>query len=52
MVLAVGLRQLWRPRASISASKALLYAVIGGVLIIGATAIAQIIKNLVNAFAN
>jgi Type IV secretion system pilin len=33
------------------ASTALLYAVIGGVIIIGATAIAQIIKNLVNAFA-
>lgn len=32
------------------ASKALLYAIIGGVLILGATAIAQIIKNLVNAF--
>lgn len=32
------------------ASTALLYAVIGGVMIIGATAIAQIIKNLVNAF--
>jgi len=32
------------------ASRALLYAIIGGVLIIGATAIAQIIKNLVNAF--
>lgn len=34
------------------ASTALLYAVIGGVMIIGATAIAQIIKNLVNAFAS
>lgn len=33
------------------ATQALMYAVIGGVLIIGATAIAQIIKNLVNAFA-
>lgn len=32
------------------ASRALLYAIIGGVLILGATAIAQIIKNLVNAF--
>ncbi len=32
------------------ASQALLYAIIGGVLILGATAIAQIIKNLVNAF--
>lgn len=32
------------------ASKALLYAVIGAVLILGATAIAQIVKNLVDAF--
>ncbi|MBY0310383.1 hypothetical protein K2Q16_04555 [Patescibacteria group bacterium] len=32
------------------ASRALLYAIIGGVLILGATAIAQILKNLVNAF--
>lgn len=32
------------------ATRALTYAVIGGVLIIGAVAIAQIIANLVNAF--
>jgi hypothetical protein len=33
------------------ATRALTYAVIGGVLIIGAVAIAEIIKNLVSAFA-
>lgn len=33
------------------ATKSLTYAVIGGVLILGAVAIAEIIKNLVNAFA-
>ncbi len=33
------------------ATRALTYAVIGGVLIIGAVAIAEIIKNLVDAFA-
>jgi hypothetical protein len=33
------------------ATKALTYAVIGGVLILGAVAIAEIIKNLVTAFA-
>ncbi|MEY2665652.1 MAG: hypothetical protein RLZZ480_757 [Candidatus Parcubacteria bacterium] len=32
------------------ATKALTYAVIGGILIIGATAIATIIKNFVNSF--
>ncbi|MBP6924043.1 MAG: hypothetical protein KBC62_00140 [Candidatus Pacebacteria bacterium] len=32
------------------ATQALTYAIIGGVLIIGAVAIADIIKNLVNAF--
>ena len=32
------------------ATRALTYAIIGGVLIIGAVAIAEIIKNLVNAF--
>jgi hypothetical protein len=32
------------------ASQALTYAIIGGVLIIGAVAIAEIIKNLVNSF--
>ena len=32
------------------ATQALTYAIIGGVLIIGAVAIAEIIKNLVNAF--
>jgi Type IV secretion system pilin len=32
------------------ASQALLYAIIGAVLVIGSTAIAQILKNLVNAF--
>ena len=38
------------PSTISEASQALLYAIIGGVLILGATAIAQIIKNLVNAF--
>jgi hypothetical protein len=38
------------PNTISEASQALLYAIIGGVLILGATAIAQIIKNLVNAF--
>jgi hypothetical protein len=33
-----------------SATQSLTYAVIGGVLIIGAVAIAEIIKNLVNSF--
>ncbi len=33
------------------ATKALTYAIIGGVLIIGAVAIAEIVKNLVNNFA-
>src|SRR3989344_3115663 len=33
------------------AAQALTYAIIGGILIIGAVAIAQIIKNLVDAFA-
>lgn len=33
-----------------NASRALTYALIGGVLIIGATAIAQIVRNLVDAF--
>lgn len=32
------------------ATKALTYAIIGGVLIIGAVAISEIIKNLVNSF--
>jgi formate-dependent nitrite reductase membrane component NrfD len=31
-------------------TRALTYAIIGAILVIGATAIAQIIKNLVNAF--
>ena len=34
------------------ATRSLTYAVIGGVLIIGAFAIAEIIKNLVNSFAS
>ncbi|MEK7462708.1 MAG: hypothetical protein AAB618_04015 [Patescibacteria group bacterium] len=34
------------------ATRALTYSVIGGVLIIGAVAIAEIIKNLVTAFGN
>jgi len=34
-----------------SATQALTYAVIGGVLVLGATVIAEIIKNLVNGFA-
>ena len=38
------------PSTITEASQALLYAIIGGVLILGATAITQIIKNLVNAF--
>ncbi len=33
------------------ATRALTYAIIGGVLIIGAVAIAEIIKNLVTAFS-
>jgi hypothetical protein len=34
------------------ATKALTYAVIGGVLVLGAVVIAEIIKNLVTAFSN
>lgn len=38
------------PQQIEQASKSLTYAIIGGVLIIGAVAIAQIIRNLVNTF--
>lgn len=41
-----------KPEQVKQATQALTYAIIGGVLIIGAVAIATIVKNLVGSFAN